>query len=416
MYSWASVDVPRLPGASGEPSLILRDTASGEQVPIGPAEGVARMYVCGITPYDATHLGHANTYLTFDMIGRVWRDMGLEVNYTQNVTDVDDPLIERAAQTGQDWDELAEDQIELFRSDMEALRIIPPQHYVGAVESIKLVVDLVERLEDTGLVYQIDDPEHPDWYFRTNAVETFGEVSDLDEAAMIESFRENGGDPERPGKQHPLDSLLWRFSREGEPAWESSLGAGRPGWHIECVAMALEYLGPEFDLQGGGADLVFPHHEICAAQAHAITSKPMAKAYVHSGLVALDGEKMSKSKGNLELVSRLRKAGADPMAIRLALLEHHYRDDWEWTAEQLERANRRLEQWRGAMNNMTSLNAAETIANMRAALRDDLRVKDAIAAVDTWVAASGAIEGDDTDGPAQMKAAVDALLGIQIQE
>ncbi|MDU7361056.1 MAG: cysteine--1-D-myo-inosityl 2-amino-2-deoxy-alpha-D-glucopyranoside ligase [Propionibacteriaceae bacterium] len=415
MYSWAQVNVPSVVPSDGAPTqLSLYDTAARQVVPVGPAEGTARMYVCGITPYDATHLGHAMTYLTFDLVNRAWRDLGLDVNYTQNVTDVDDPLLERAAQTGQDWDELASDQIELFRTDMQALRILPPTHYVGAVESISLVVDIIDRLAESGLVYQIDDPAHPDWYFRTTAVQGFGEVGGLDEDAMLRSFRENGGDPERPGKQHPLDSLLWRFARDGEPAWESALGAGRPGWHVECVAIALEHLGAQFDLQGGGRDLIFPHHEMCAAQARALSGERMAGAFVHAGLVGLDGEKMSKSKGNLELVSRLRKAGHDPMAIRLALLSQHYRSDWEWTPALLDEATARLERWRGVLNDGASLPAGETIAAMRRALRNDLDAPEALAAVDAWVAASETVGSDDTDAVQQMVTAIDALLGVAL--
>ncbi|RRD06559.1 cysteine--1-D-myo-inosityl 2-amino-2-deoxy-alpha-D-glucopyranoside ligase [Arachnia propionica] len=416
MYSWAPVDVPRLPASSGIPDrLRLFDTASQRLVEVGPARGEARIYVCGITPYDATHLGHANTYVTFDLVNRVWRDLGLEVNYTQNVTDVDDPLLERARETGQDWEELAEDQTELFRSDMVHLRVIPPTHYVGAVESIPDVATLIEKLLPSGLVYQVDDPEHPDWYFQTAAAPGFGSVSGLDEQQMIELFAERGGDPGRPGKRHPLDCLLWRFARPEEPSWTSPLGPGRPGWHIECTAIALDRLGPAFDVQGGGSDLVFPHHEMCAAEAVVASGRPMATAYVHSGMVALDGEKMSKSKGNLELVSRLRNKGADPMAIRLALLAHHYRSDWEWTPAELERAEQRLALWRSVLNNGTGLPVHETIAEVRSALRDDLDAPRALAAVDTWAAASLAVEGDDPEGIEHLAEAVDALLGIRLQ-
>lgn len=415
MYAWAPVTVPTLPPTPEVPGrLSLFDTAAQAVVPVGPADGTARMYVCGITPYDATHLGHANTYVTFDLVNRVWRDLGLTVSYTQNVTDVDDPLLERAAATGQEWEELAEDQIELFRSDMQDLRVIPPDHYIGAVESISCVIELIEQLLPSGLVYQVDDGDHPDWYFNTVAAPGFGGVSHLDEARMIDVFRDNGGDPDRPGKRHPLDALVWRFARPDEPSWTSSLGAGRPGWHIECTAISLRFLGPAFDVQGGGSDLIFPHHEMCAAEAVAASREPMAEAFVHSGMVGLHGEKMSKSKGNLELVSRLRHGGADPMAIRLALLNHHYRTDWEWTADQLDTATDRLQHWRSILNNPTALPAGETIAEMRRALRDDLDAPAALRAVDAWVAASGGVDSDDTDAVPQMTAAVDALLGIRL--
>ena len=414
MYAWPPVDVPTVaPSADVPETLSVFDTARRELVEVAPGND-ARMYVCGITPYDATHLGHANTYLTFDLVNRVWRDLGRSVNYTQNVTDVDDPLLERAAQTGQEWEELAEDQTELFRSDMRDLRVIPPDHFVGAVESIALVIELIEELLPSGLVYQVDDPEHPDWYFNTVAAPGYGTVSHLDEAEMIAQFRDKGGDPDRAGKRHPLDCLVWRFARPEEPSWTSSLGAGRPGWHIECTAIALRYLGSAFDIQGGGSDLIFPHHEMCAAEAIVASGQPLAEAYVHSGMVGLHGEKMSKSKGNLELVSRLRHAGADPMAIRLALLDNHYRDDWEWTPDLLERATHRLAAWRGALNNPTGLPAAGTIAELRRALRTDLDAPAALRAVDTWVAGSLAVDSDDTDAPAELAVALDALLGIRI--
>ena len=415
MYSWAPVEIPSIPSSQDVPRrLRLHDSSSARTIPVGPAEGEARIYVCGITPYDATHLGHASTYLTFDLVNRVWRDLGLKVNYVQNVTDVDDPLLERAAATGQDWEELAEDQTELFRSDMTALRIIPPDHYVGAVESIPCVVELIEKLLSTGLVYQVEDPEHPDWYFNTADAPDFGEISHYDEERMLKIFAERGGDPERPGKRHPLDCLLWRFARPGEPSWTSALGDGRPGWHIECTAIALHHLGPCFDVQGGGTDLVFPHHEMCAAEARAVTGVPMAGAYVHSGMVALDGEKMSKSRGNLELVSRLRQRGADPMAIRLALLGQHYRSDWEWESQLLERATRRLSAWRALRDIPATRPTEEVIAEMRRALRNDLDAPLALDIVDDWAAASIESGGWEADGYARISSAVDALLGVKL--
>ena len=415
MYSWAPVAIPSLPPSAGVPQqLRLHDSATSKTIPVGPAEGTAGMYVCGITPYDATHLGHANTYVIFDLINRAWRDLGLEVTYVQNVTDVDDPLLERAQATGQAWEELAEEQTELFRSDMTHLRVIPPSHYVGAVESIPCVAELIERLLPTGLVYQVDDPEHPDWYFNSVGAPGFGTVSHYDEERMICVFAERGGDPDRPGKRHPLDCLLWRFSREGEPSWTSPLGDGRPGWHIECTAISLKWLGPSFDLQGGGSDLIFPHHEMCAAESAAATGEPMAKAYVHSGMVGLGGEKMSKSKGNLELVSRLRMKGADPMAIRLALLSRHYRSDWEWTPELLEQATQRLATWRSLRQLPATRPAAEVIAELRRALRNDIDAPLALQVIDDWAAGSLAGGGDDPDGFRQVATAADALLGVAL--
>ena len=416
MYSWPAPSIPVVPAAGADlPNRVtVFDTASGEFVPAGPESGEARIYVCGITPYDATHLGHANTYVAFDLLNRVWRDLGLDVVYTQNVTDVDDPLLERAQATGQDWDELANDQIELFRIDMTSLRVLPPTHYVGAVECIPCVIALIEQLRDTDLVYQVDDPDHPDWYFHTVAAPGFGGISHLPEDEAMALFAERGGDPERPGKKHPLDCLLWRYEREGEPAWQSTLGPGRPGWHVECTAIALRYLGTEFDVQGGGKDLVFPHHEMCAAGAIVASGEPLAKAFVHSGMVALDGEKMSKSKGNLELVSRLRQQGVDPMVVRLALLAHHYRSDWEWTRDDLVRAQERLDLWRGLRNNTSAVSADSAIADLRRAMRTDLDAPAALAIVDAWAAASLAVDGDDPEAIDEMFAVVDAVLGVEV--
>lgn len=415
MKAWSAPQIPTVEQSPQAPTrLQVHDTASKNLVEVGPEQGTARFYVCGITPYDATHLGHANTYVTFDLLNRTWRDLGLEVQYAQNVTDVDDPLLERATATGVDWTQLAEDQTQLFRTDMEALRVIPPDAYIGAVESIPEVVVLLESMKDSGLLYQVDDEQYPDWYFNCAAVPSFGEVSGLDRQTMIERFPGMGGDPDRPGKRDPLDCLVWRMAREGEPSWDSSLGKGRPGWHIECTAIALDHLGPDFDVQGGGSDLSFPHHEMCAAEGTAATGERFAKAYLHSGMVALHGEKMSKSKGNLELVSRLRREGADPMAIRLALLGHHYRDDWEWTADQLQTATERLAQWRRAVALPATVPAEDTLLAVRRAMRGDLDSPAALLAVDAWAQASLSGIGDDPQAAASVSQLVDAVLGVAL--
>lgn len=385
------------------PPLRLHDTRSGSLVDSAP-DGTGRLYVCGITPYDATHLGHAATYLTFDLLQRQWLARGLDVLYTQNVTDVDDPLLERAEATGEDWQALAERETELFRTDMTALRMRAPQHYVGAVESIDLVTDLVARLGDA--VYRVDD----DLYFAVHADAAFGSVSNLDEAAMRSVFGERGGDPDRPGKRDPLDCLVWQAPRAGEPSWDSPLGPGRPGWHIECAAIALQHLGTDFDVQGGGSDLAFPHHEMSASEARVATGEEFAHAFVHAGMVGFEGEKMSKSKGNLVLVSALRDAGTDPMAIRLALLAHHYRTDWEWFDAELEQAQARLRRWRDAVDRPSAAPADALVHDLLAALSDDLDAPRALDVMDAWCA----LEGDDTDAPQQARTALDALLGVAI--
>jgi L-cysteine:1D-myo-inositol 2-amino-2-deoxy-alpha-D-glucopyranoside ligase len=373
---------------------------------------VARIYVCGITPYDATHIGHAATYNAFDLVQRVWLDTKRQVHYVQNVTDVDDQLLERAAATGEDWTALAERETALFREDMTALRMLPPAHYIGAVEAIPGIVPLVERLREAGAAYELDG----DIYFSVAADPDFGKVSRLDGAAMRLLSAERGGDPDRPGKKNPVDPMLWRAAREGEPSWDGgSLGPGRPGWHIECVAIALDHLGMGFDVQGGGSDLAFPHHEMGASHAQVLTGGyPFAKAYVHAGMVALHGEKMSKSKGNLVFVSTLRREGVDPAAIRLALLAHHYRADWEWTPQVLTQAQERLARWRAAVSRPDGPPAEEVLATIREALADDLDAPRALAAVDAWATLQAAGGGTDTGAPGLVSRAVDALLGVAL--
>jgi L-cysteine:1D-myo-inositol 2-amino-2-deoxy-alpha-D-glucopyranoside ligase len=409
MHAWPASDVPALPG-TGRP-LRLHDTPTGGLVSVEPGP-TARIYVCGITPYDATHMGHAATYNAFDLVQRVWLDQKRQVQYVQNVTDVDDPLLERAQQTGQDWTALAERETALFREDMSALRLLPPAHYIGAVEAIPGIVPLVERLRDAGAAYELDG----DVYFSVGSDPHFGSVSGLDAATMRTLSAERGGDPDRAGKKNPLDPMLWRAAREGEPSWDGgSLGPGRPGWHIECVAIALDHLGMGFDVQGGGSDLAFPHHEMGASHAQVLTgSYPFAKAYVHAGMVGLDGEKMSKSKGNLVFVSRLREQGVDPAAIRLALLAHHYRADWEWTDAVPAEAVARLGRWRAAVSRPDGPPAQSVLDEVRAALADDLDAPRALAAVDAWAAEQEAGGGTDTGAPGLVSRLVDALLGVAL--
>jgi L-cysteine:1D-myo-inositol 2-amino-2-deoxy-alpha-D-glucopyranoside ligase len=406
--SWLSPQVTQLPGVGHQLHLFDTASASVRETSPGPT---ARLYVCGITPYDATHLGHAATYVAFDLVHRVWLDSGHDVHYVQNVTDIDDPLLERAVATGQDWTELARAETALFREDMAALRVLAPRHYIGAVESIPSVVRLIQRLETLGNAYRVDD----DIYFSVTSDPRFGDISKLDRTTMVALFAERGGDPERVGKRDPLDSLLWQGKRLGEPAWDTVLGHGRPGWHIECAAIALDHLGMGFDVQGGGSDLAFPHHEMGASEAHIVEgSWPYAHHYVHSGMVGLDGAKMSKSKGNLVFVSRLRDDGRDPMAIRLALLAHHYREDWEWTEQDLLSAEARLHDWRIAMTCPQGPDGQQVLAEVRRALSSDLDAPAALAAIDAWADRTAQGEGSDSSAPALLVDLTDALLGVRV--
>jgi len=408
MDAWPGVDVPQLPGRGD--LLVLHDTATSSLRPTSAA-AQARMYVCGITPYDATHLGHAATYLAFDLVQRVWRDAGRNVHYVQNVTDVDDPLLERAAHIGENWMSLAEREIALFRDDMQALRVLPPDEYIGAVEAIPEITEAIQSLLDGGSAYHVRD----DIYFAIASTGNFGYESHLDRDTMLKLFAERGGDPAHAGKKDPLDSLLWRAHRHGEPYWDTPLGPGRPGWHIECSVIALNRLGMGFDVQGGGSDLVFPHHEHSAAHAEALTGQsPFATHYVHAGMIGLDGEKMSKSRGNLVLVSKLRAARIDPMAIRLALLDGHYRADREWTGGRLPAAEGRLARWRAAVALPSAPDAARLRAEVRTHLANDLDTVAAMDAMDAWSEAALGTPGEDTEAPAAARAVIDALLGVAL--
>ncbi|MGU3408688.1 cysteine--1-D-myo-inosityl 2-amino-2-deoxy-alpha-D-glucopyranoside ligase [Microbacterium sp. M1A1_1b] len=412
MRAWEAPSVPEVPGSGPRP--VVHDTALGRPVDPTGGDDRAALYVCGITPYDATHLGHAATYLAFDTLGRAWRDAGFDVEYAQNTTDVDDPLLERAARDGVDWQDLAASQIDLFRRDMEALRILPPDDYVAVTDEVERIAEAVAFLQETGYAYPVPTPESAgdDLYFDVNRPTeswSLGDESRLDRDTMLALSAERGGDPDRAGKRDPLDPLLWRAARAGEPSWDGAVGPGRPGWHIECSVIAGDRLGLPISVQGGGSDLVFPHHEMSAGHAAALAHQPLANAYVHTGMIAFQGEKISKSLGNLVTVRGLLDDGADPRAIRLALLSHRYSDDWEWFDTELSSATRRLatwDAWAGGGAGHAD-DAEDVVARLRARVADDLDTPGAVAVVDTAVAGG-------TRSTPELVDAVDALLGIRI--
>ena len=413
MKSWNDVEIPAIESTIHFPDLNLTNSTTGKKEQI-KRKPLYRMYVCGITPYDATHLGHAATYLTFDLINRYLKASGSQVRYVQNITDIDDPLLERANRDGVDWTDLAHQQIDLFRSDMVNLRVIPPAHYIGAVDAIPLVTAAIENLSAKGSIYPVEQ----DLYFKVHADTHFGERSHLSQEKMLEIFAERGGDPTRMGKMDPLDCLVWMSQRPNEPGWPSPFGTGRPGWHIECTAIAIKYLEPEpsedalIDIQGGGSDLIFPHHEMCAAQAQVLSDKPLASTYVHAGMIGLDGEKMSKSKGNLVFVSKLVAAGKDPMAIRWALMKNHYRTDRMWTDQLLIEAELDLIALRSCLDQTEVAPTSELISVIVNALSDDLDTQGVITSVNEWV---GRTRSGESGGNAQsLIAALDSLLGIKL--
>jgi L-cysteine:1D-myo-inositol 2-amino-2-deoxy-alpha-D-glucopyranoside ligase len=402
MQPWREVLVPILDASVAE--FLVHDSRT-EALQALPVKGEAKLYVCGITPYDATHMGHAATYVAFDTLHRFWRAIGVHVHYAQNITDIDDPLLERAKLTSRPWQEIATEQIELFMTDMEALRVIPPQNYVGVVEAMELIERSAVKLKELGVAYQVEN----DLYYDMMQTDLLGKICHLPNSEMLEVFAQRGGDPLRTGKRNALDALLWRGQSGDDPSWPSALGSGRPGWHIECSAIATHYLGSQITVQGGGSDLKFPHHEMSAAHAESATGvRPFANVFMHAGMVSLDGEKMSKSLGNLVFVSKLRSQGVDPMAIRLVLLSHHYRSDWEWLDDALELAKERLNIWRSAF--ACSLGAPSPVVEIVAKLGTDLDMPGAIEIIDAW--ARKTIDGDVSESTELTAIAVDAILGI----
>ncbi len=312
--------------------MLLYNSLSRTKETIKPlSNNTYKIYVCGITPYDTTHLGHAFTYISFDVLSRYLRFKGFDVLYTQNVTDIDDDILKRADLERKDWKKLGEFWTKKFLHDMKALNVIPPTHYVKATESMETIISMVQALEKNNFAYERKGYV----YFRVNAFKHYGKLSRLNQLQMLHLLKERGGDPNDPLKEEPLDFLLWQKSKKNEPAWKSPWGKGRPGWHIECSSMIYDYLGEQIDIHGGGRDLVYPHHESEIAQSESfINKKPFVRTWMHTAMLMHEGEKMSKSLGNLIMVSDLLKTYS-PNAIRYVLLSHHYRRPWEFDLNEL---------------------------------------------------------------------------------
>jgi L-cysteine:1D-myo-inositol 2-amino-2-deoxy-alpha-D-glucopyranoside ligase len=360
---------------------MLSSPPAGE-APLELGERVT-LYVCGITPYDAAHLGHAFTYTAFDTLVRFLRGRGHQVTYCQNVTDVDDDVLRRAARNGEDYLELGRRETAAFLHEMDALNIARPTYYPRATEEIPSMVELASQLAAAGNAYEVDGT----LFFDVTTFPSFGDLSGLDEAEQRDLLAERGGDPDDPRKRHPLDFVIWQRSEPGEPAWDSPWGPGRPGWHLECSAMSRRYLGTTLDLHGGGADLEYPHHESERAQSEAANGVPFVRRWLHTGMLRYEGEKMSKSLGNLVFVRDLTR-DHEHAAIRLALLGHHYRPDWEFDSGELKLAAERLESWRRAARDAgvrggTTPGARRALPEpVDAALASDLDTVAALAAVD----------------------------------
>ena len=374
-------------------SFRLYDTARQAIVPFQPNEHVL-MYTCGITPYDATHLGHAATFIAYDVLQRHLLDKGHTIKCVRNVTDVDDPLFAKARQLGIHYLDLAASEEARFERDMAALNALPVASAPRASSAIPDIRGFIGMVLDRGFAYQAGGAV----YFDVSRFDGFGSIGHYSEAEMIEFARQRGGDVDNPQKRHPLDFVLWQPSADDEPSWDTMWGPGRPGWHIECSALALRELGTTIDLHGGGTDLIFPHHECERAQSEAATGEPFVKHWMHTALISKDGEKMSKSLGNLVFVDKLRTE-YEPMAIRLALIEHHYRSEWEWDDELMPRNSERIRAWRGAAEGRSG----EVLDEVRERLDDDLDSPGAVAAVDR-----AAARGESTSAAA-------ALLGVNLE-
>ncbi len=374
------------------PAMRLHDTARRAVVDFAPGEHVL-MYTCGITPYDATHLGHAATFLAYDVLQRRLIDRGHTVTCVRNVTDVDDPLFAKARQLGIHYLDLAAGEEARFEADMEALNALPVASAPRASSAIPDIRGFIGMVLDRGFAYQAGGAV----YFDVTKFEPFGTVSGYDHDTMLALGRQRGGDVDNPDKRHPLDFVLWQPSAPDEPSWDTLWGPGRPGWHIECSALALRELGTTIDLHGGGADLIFPHHECERAQSEAATGETFVKHWMHTALIAKDGEKMSKSLGNLVFVDALRKEW-DPMVIRAAIIGHHYRTEWSWDDHLMPATERRVSVWRDAVGGYPS----DVLEQVRDALDRDLDTPRAFAAIDA-AAASGHDVRDAT-----------ALLGIEL--
>ena len=386
-------------------TMRLYDTAQAAVIDIELDEQV-RMYVCGITPYDSTHLGHAATYLSYDLLIRRLEDLGHTVQLVRNVTDVDDSILPKARELGIDFLELAEMEMDRFDQDMVALNTRRADAEPRATESIDDMIEIIEKLVDRGHTYTTEGTT----YFDISTFPDFGKLSHLNEQEMVVLAAERGGRPDDPKQKNPLDFVLWQPSADDEPSWESPFGTGRPGWHIECSAMSMRALGPTIDIHGGGADLIFPHHECEIAQSESVNGEPFSRYWIHAGLVAYQGTKMSKSLGNLVFVSELRKE-IDPRAIRLALMAHHYRSDFEWFDEEGPQAQRDLELLVRSGGGVQPVSEGPLIDEVRAALDDDL---DTPRVCELLIREAQAIEKGTSSSPQGCLVAAASLCGIQL--
>jgi cysteinyl-tRNA synthetase len=383
-----------------------------------PRDGSVGIYVCGVTPYDTTHIGHAFTFLTFDILVRLLRYKGLDVTYVQNVTDIDDDILRKAKEVGLTWRELGDRETARYLKDMQDLNWVPPDYYVRATDHVPEMLEIIASLIEKGNAYESDGSV----YFSVASDPEFGKLSHLPHADMLPIANERGNTPDDPNKRDPLDFVLWQKWSDGEPSWDSPYGPGRPGWHVECSAMASRYLGPSIDIHGGGYDLVFPHHECEVAQSeNAFGVEPFARYWMHVAMVGYNGEKMSKSLGNLVLVAdALKSYSAD--AVRLYLFSHHYREPWVYDDAE-------VDQWQRVADDLieaveldaygieNELDVSLLRDRFLTAMDDDLNTPLAIAALqEIALAILESPEDDDTREAQRTLRELSDILGLTLSE
>lgn len=329
-----------------ETKLKLYNSRSGTVEVFEPKADPVTMYVCGITPYDTTHLGHIFTYASADVLIRFLRYRGFKVKYVQNLTDIDDPILREAKKQNEDWKELGNRWTIRFIEDMKLLNVKAPDIFPRATDVISGIIATTGKLLENGCAY----PAGGNVYFQVSKWKDFGKMSGIPPEQMLSVANERGNHPDDPNKRDPLDFPLWQAQQAGEPAWESPWGPGRPGWHIECSTMSSQFLGDTIDIHGGGSDLIFPHHEGEIAQSECATGRhPFVRYWFHTAMVHYRGKKISKSLGNLIMVRDVLK-NCSPDGLRLYLANHKYRDKWEHNEAELADAERMLEKWKKALS------------------------------------------------------------------
>jgi cysteinyl-tRNA synthetase len=395
----------------------LYNTMTQQKETFTPAGDDVTMYVCGITPYDTTHLGHAFTYVVFDTLARYFQFKGWPVRYAQNVTDIDDDILRKAKEVGENWKTLGNRWTRRFIEDMDALNALRPTYYPRATGEIARIIEMTQVLLDKGYAYE----KNGGVYFHVDNCLYFGQLSHIPRDGMLSIANERGNVPDDPNKRDPLDFVLWQAAKPGEPTWDSPWGPGRPGWHIECSAMSLHYLGQSIDIHGGGGDLIFPHHECEIAQSEQYTGvQPFVRFWMHVAMVRHEGEKMSKSLGNLVMARDLLQTYS-PDAVRAYLLSHHYRTPWEYDEVALRRAASRVERYVAASHadavaGGNPLDAAPYRDRFAAAMDDDLDTPSALSALDDLARAILAAAGEQDLVAAQgILRQLTGVMGLQLQ-